>query len=60
MKRNNFFSAKNVTALAVLLALVIVLQAFGGSFNIGIADINTYNHNYFPFLNCFSTTRYTV
>ena len=40
MKRNNFFSAKNVTALAVLLALVIVLQAFGGSFNIGAVTLN--------------------
>jgi uncharacterized membrane protein len=40
MKKSNFFSAKNVTALAVLLALVIVLQAFGGSFNIGAVTLN--------------------
>ncbi len=35
-----FFSAKNVTALAILLALVIVLQAFGGSFTIGAVTLN--------------------
>ncbi len=36
----NFFSAKNVTILAVLLALVIVLQAFGGSITIGAVQLN--------------------
>ena len=40
MKKNNFFSAKNVTILAILLALVIVLQAFGGSFSIGAVTLN--------------------
>ncbi len=35
-----FFSAKNVTALAILLALVIVLQAFGGSFTVGAVTLN--------------------
>lgn len=40
MKKSNFFSAKNVTVLAILLALVIVLQAFGGSFNIGAVTLN--------------------
>ncbi len=40
MKKSGFFSAKNVTALAILLALVIVLQAFGGSFTIGAVTLN--------------------
>ncbi len=40
MKNKELFSAKNVAALAVLLALVIVLQAFGGSFSIGIVSFN--------------------
>ena len=40
MKKSNFFSAKNLTALAILLSLVIVLQAFGGSFNIGAVTLN--------------------
>ena len=39
MKRK-FFSAKNVATLAMLLALVIVLQAFGGSFSIGAVTLN--------------------
>ncbi|MBR2623063.1 MAG: ECF transporter S component [Clostridia bacterium] len=39
MKRS-FFSAKNVTTLAILLALVVVLQAFGGSFTIGAVTLN--------------------
>jgi len=38
--RSRFFSAKNVTTLAILLALVIVLQAFGGSFTIGAVTLN--------------------
>ncbi len=40
MKKKSFFSAKNVTALAVLTALVVVLQAFGGSFSIGLVTLN--------------------
>ncbi len=40
MARSKFFSAKNVTALAILLALVIVLQALGGSFSIGVVTLN--------------------
>ena len=39
MKRN-FFSAKIVATLAILTALVIVLQAFGGSFSIGAVTLN--------------------
>ncbi len=38
--KKGFFSAKNITALAILLALVIVLQAFGGSFSIGAVSLN--------------------
>ncbi len=40
MKKSKFFSAKNVTSLAILLALVIVLQALGGSFSIGVVTLN--------------------
>ncbi len=40
MKKNRFFSAKNVTTLAVLLALVIVLQAFGGYLKIGATPLS--------------------
>ncbi len=40
MKKRSFFTAKNVAVLAVLLALVIVLQAFGGSFSIGVVTLN--------------------
>lgn len=40
MKKQNFLSAKNITALAILLALVIVLQAFGGSISIGQVSLN--------------------
>lgn len=40
MAKNSFFSAKNVATLAILLALVIVLQAFGGSFSIGAVTLN--------------------
>ena len=35
-----FFSAANMAKLGVLLALVIALQAFGGSINIGIVSLN--------------------
>ena len=37
---NKFFSARNVTSLAILIALVVVLQAFGGSINIGPVQLN--------------------
>ena len=40
---NNFkdrFSAKNITGVAVLLALVIVLQAVGGTISIGAVQLN--------------------
>ena len=40
MKKNNFFSSKNIAILAILLALVIVLQVFGGSFSIGMVTLN--------------------
>ena len=40
MKKKGFFSTKNVATLSVLLALVIVLQAFGGAFNIGAVTLN--------------------
>ena len=35
-----FFSAKRVTYLAVLLALVVVLQAVGGTIPIGVVQLN--------------------
>lgn len=38
--QRNFFSAKMVTTLAILTALVIVLQALGGSFSIGAVTLN--------------------
>ncbi len=40
MKKRKSFEAKRITTLAVLMALVIVLQAFGGSFSIGIITLN--------------------
>lgn len=40
MEKRKFFSAKNIAVLGVLLALVVVLQAFGGSFNIGAVTLN--------------------
>ena len=40
MTTKSFFSAKRVTGIAVLLALVIVLQAFGGSIAIGVVQLN--------------------
>ncbi len=40
MQKESFFSAKNLTALAILLALVVVLQAVGGSFSIGAITLN--------------------
>ena len=40
MKKSNFFSAKRITGLAVLLALVIVLQLFGGYIRIGATPLS--------------------
>ncbi len=40
MKKKGFFSAQNVTILAMLLALVIVLQAFGGYIRIGATPLS--------------------
>ncbi len=40
MTTKSFFSAKRVTGIAVLLALVCVLQAFGGSIAIGAVQLN--------------------
>ena len=40
MKIKKFFTAKNIAILGVLLALVIVLQAFGGTIPIGAVQLN--------------------
>lgn len=40
MKTKKFFTAKNVTTLAILLALVIVLQAFSSAFTFGTVNPN--------------------
>ena len=40
MEKKKFFSAKNVTGIAIFLALVIVLQLFGGYFKIGATSFN--------------------
>ena len=40
MKTKKFFTAKNIAILGVLLALVVVLQAFGGSIPIGAVQLN--------------------
>ncbi len=40
MKRFKFFSAKNISYLAVLTALVILLQVFGGNFSIGTTSFS--------------------
>ena len=40
MKKEGFFSAKRVTGLAVLLALVIVLQLFGSYIRIGATPLS--------------------
>ncbi len=40
MKQGTFFSAKRITGLAVLSALVIVLQAALGSVTIGVVQLN--------------------
>ena len=39
-KKENFFSARRLTGLAVLLALVIVLQVFSGSIKIGTTPLS--------------------
>lgn len=40
MNNKGFFTARNITALSILLALVIVLQTFGGAINIGPVQLN--------------------
>ena len=40
MEKKGFFSAKQITGIAVFLALVIVLQAFGGTIAIGAVQLN--------------------
>ncbi len=40
MNKKRYFSARNVTMLAVLMALVIVLQTFGGAITIGAVQLN--------------------
>jgi uncharacterized membrane protein len=40
MGKSKFFSSKNITGIAVFLALVIVLQAFGGTISIGAVQLN--------------------
>ncbi len=40
MKKKKFFSSKNITTLAILLALVIVLQLFGGYIKIGATPLS--------------------
>lgn len=40
MERKRFFSAKNIAYIAVLLALVIVLQAVGGTIKLGPCSLN--------------------
>ena len=39
-KKKSFFSARNITFLAVLVALVVVLQVFGGYFKIGATSLS--------------------
>ncbi len=40
MNKGSFFDARKITWLAILLALVIVLQTFGGAINIGPVQLN--------------------
>ncbi len=40
MEKKSFFSAKRITGMAVLLALVIVLQLVGGYFKIGATSLS--------------------
>lgn len=38
--KSGFFSARNITLLAILIALVVVMQTFGASINIGPVQLN--------------------
>lgn len=40
MKSKELFTARNIAYLAVLLALVIVLQTFGGTITVGVVQLN--------------------
>lgn len=40
MRKEKFFSARRVAGMGVLLALVIALQAFGGTISIGAVQLN--------------------
>lgn len=40
MEEKKFFSAKNLTGIAILLALVVVLQVWGGSIRIGTTPLS--------------------
>ena len=40
MNKSSYFSARRITWLAILLSLVIVLQTFGGSVNVGAVQLN--------------------
>ena len=40
MNNSRYFTARNITALSIVLALVIVLQTFGGAINIGPVQLN--------------------
>ena len=40
MNKKELFSARNLSYTAVLLALVIVLQAVGGTISIGVVQLN--------------------
>ena len=40
MNRSKFFSARNITFLAVLVALVVILQIWGSTIPIGVAGLN--------------------
>lgn len=40
MSQRKYFSAKRITGLSILLALVIVLQVFGGYFKIGATSLS--------------------
>lgn len=40
MNKGSYFSARNITSFAILLSLVIVLQTFGATINIGPVQLN--------------------
>ena len=40
-KKNNFFSARNIAYLAVLTALVIVLQLWGSTIPVGAGGLSS-------------------